>query len=190
MRPNDLIWNYWVNNYLLGNEPPVFDILFWNSDTTRLPARFHSDVLRFYEENPLVKRDALVVLNTPIDLSRVGNEFYVLAGVTDHITPWKACYQSSLLLGGKVEFILSNSGHIQSILNPPGNPKASYFTGTSQPTDPDRWLNQATKHSGSWWENWQAWITQRSGGKKQAPESLGNEDFMPLGKAPGTYVFE
>jgi len=190
MRPNDLIWNYWVNNYLLGNEPPAFDILYWNSDTTRLPAKFHSDLLDFYERNPLAKPGSLSVLGTPIDLSQVTNDFYVVAGITDHITPWKVCYRSSLLLGGKVEFILSNSGHIQSILNPPGNAKASFFTNDARPADPEEWLAQASKQSGSWWERWQTWLTQRSGDKKEAPQTLGSDAYPAIGETPGNYVHE
>ena len=190
MRPNDLIWNYWINNYLLGNEPPALDILYWNSDTTRLAAKLHSDLLTFFEDNPLVHPGALVVLGTPIDLSQIRSDFYVLAGVTDHITPWKACYQSSRLLGGNVEFILSNSGHIQSILNPPGNPKANYFTNSAQPADADEWLAQASKQSGSWWEHWNTWMMEHSGETKPSPETLGNEDYPPIGEAPGSYVYE
>ncbi len=190
MRPNDLIWNYWINNYLLGNEPPALDILYWNSDTTRLAAKFHSDLLTFFERNPLVKPGALVALGTPIDLSQIGTDFYVVAGVTDHITPWKACYQSSQLLGGNVEFILSNSGHIQSILNPPGNPKATFFTNSARPADADEWLAQSNQQSGSWWEHWRTWIMEHSADTKAAPQSPGNQDYPPIGKAPGSYVHE
>jgi polyhydroxyalkanoate synthase len=190
MRPNDLIWNYWVNNYLMGNEPPALDILYWNSDTTRLAAKFHSDLLTLYETNPLVKPGAMVVLGTPIDVSQIETDFYVLAGVTDHITPWKACYQSSRLLKGSVDFVLSNSGHIQSILNPPGNPKAMFFTNPASPADTEAWLAGATKHSGSWWEHWCSWIKTRSAEMKPAPEVEGSDDYPPLTNAPGSYVFE
>ncbi len=190
MRPNDLIWNYWINNYLLGNEPSALDILYWNSDTTRLAAKFHSDLLTFFERNPLVKPGALVVLGTPIDLSQIRTDSYLVAGVTDHITPWKACYQSSQLLGGNVEFILSNSGHIQSILNPPGNSKANFFTNPTQPADPDEWLAQADKQPGSWWEHWRTWIKEHSGDTKAAPQSSGNQDYPSIGNAPGSYVHE
>ncbi|NQD94546.1 class II poly(R)-hydroxyalkanoic acid synthase, partial [Pseudomonas sp. CrR25] len=128
MRPNDLIWNYWVNNYLLGNEPPVFDILYWNNDTTRLPAALHGEFIEMFQTNPLIRTGALEVCGTPIDLKQVTCDFFCVAGTTDHITPWEACYKSAHLFGGKCEFVLSNSGHIQSILNPPGNPKARYMT--------------------------------------------------------------
>ncbi|HLY25411.1 MAG TPA: alpha/beta fold hydrolase, partial [Aggregatilineales bacterium] len=190
MRPNDLIWNYWVNNYLMGNEPPALDILYWNSDTTRLAAKFHSDLLTLFESNPLVHPGALVVLGTPIDVSQIPGDFFVLAGVTDHITPWKACYQSSLLLGGNVEFVLSNSGHIQSILNPPGNPKASFFTNSTRSEDPDEWFAHANKQTGSWWEHWRNWMQTHSGDTKPAPESVGSEEHPPIEMAPGSYVYE
>ncbi|PSS56804.1 class II poly(R)-hydroxyalkanoic acid synthase [Pseudomonas sp. BBP2017] len=190
MRPNDLIWNYWVNNYLLGNEPPVFDILFWNNDTTRLPAAFHGDLIEMFKSNPLTRADALEVCGTPIDLKKVTADIYSLAGTTDHITPWQSCYRSAQLFGGNVEFVLSNSGHIQSILNPPGNPKARYMTGSELPTLASEWQENAHKHTDSWWLHWQAWIAARSGELKKAPTRLGNKSY-PAGEAsPGTYVHE
>jgi polyhydroxyalkanoate synthase subunit PhaC len=189
MRPNDLVWNYWVNNYLLGNDPPAFDILYWNNDTTRLPARMHHELLDMFAQNPLRNPGALEVLGTPIDLSRVGCDTFVLAGITDHITPWKACYMTTQMLGGNTEFVLSSSGHIQSILNPPGNPKAKFYRGSQCPANPDEWLAEAEKRDGSWWEHWRDWIVERSGEKEDAPASLGNERHPPGAKAPGTYVF-
>jgi len=188
MRPNDLIWNYWVNNYLLGNEPPVFDILFWNNDTTRLPAAFHADMIELFKSNPLTRPDALEVCGTPIDLKRVTNDIYCVAGTTDHITPWEACYKSALLFGGQCEFVLSNSGHIQSLINPPGNPKARYMTNSERPTDPKAWQKNATKQADSWWLHWQAWLAERSGDMKKAPARLGNRKYPAREAAPGTYV--
>ncbi len=190
MRPNDLIWNYWVNNYLLGNEPPVFDILYWNNDTTRLPAAFHGELVEMFKTNPLLRPNALEVCGTPIDLSKVTCDLYCVAGTTDHITPWEACYKSALLAGGKVEFVLSNSGHIQSILNPPGNPKARFMTGEDMPSDPKLWQERATKHADSWWLHWQKWITARSGESKKTPSSLGSKKYPAGEAAPGTYVHE
>ncbi|MGH8354648.1 MAG: class II poly(R)-hydroxyalkanoic acid synthase [Pseudomonas sp.] len=188
MRPNDLIWNYWVNNYLLGNEPPVFDILYWNNDTTRLPAAFHADMIDLFKSNPLTRPDALEVCGTPIDLKRVTNDIYCVAGTTDHITPWEACYKSALLFGGNCEFVLSNSGHIQSLINPPGNPKARYMTNSERPSDPKAWQENATKHADSWWLHWQTWLAERSGEMKKAPSSLGNRKYPAREAAPGTYV--
>ncbi|MGH8436594.1 MAG: class II poly(R)-hydroxyalkanoic acid synthase [Pseudomonas sp.] len=190
MRPNDLIWNYWVNNYLLGNEPPVFDILYWNNDTTRLPAAFHGDLIELFKTNPLIRPNALEVCGTPIDLKQVTADIFCLAGTNDHITPWEACYRSARLFGGKIEFVLSNSGHIQSILNPPGNPKARFMTSDQLPTDPKVWQEDATKHTDSWWLHWQAWMAERSGKLKKAPSTLGSKTY-PAGEAsPGTYVHE
>jgi polyhydroxyalkanoate synthase len=191
LRPNDLIWNYWVNNYLLGQEPPAFDVLYWNNDTTRLPAALHSDFLTLYQRNSLARAGALTVCGTPIDVSQITCDAYILAGTTDHITPWQTCYRSSRLLGGgQREFILSNSGHIQSILNPPGNPKASFFSNPEQQASAETWYEGATKHSGSWWEHWKAWLLARSGSQKAAPPSVGNSTYVPLGEAPGMYVYE
>ncbi|MGG7671115.1 class II poly(R)-hydroxyalkanoic acid synthase [Pseudomonas sp. WC2] len=190
MRPNDLIWNYWVNNYLLGNEPPVFDILFWNNDTTRLPAAFHGDLIEMFKNNPLIRPNALEVCGTPIDLKQVTADIFSLAGTNDHITPWKSCYKSAQLFGGKVEFVLSSSGHIQSILNPPGNPKSRYMTGEEMAANADEWQENSTKHTDSWWLYWQAWQAERSGNLKKAPAKLGNKAY-PVGEAsPGTYVHE
>jgi polyhydroxyalkanoate synthase len=190
MRPNDLIWNYWVNNYLLGNEPPVFDILYWNNDTTRLPAALHGEFIEMFQTNPLTRPGALEVCGTPIDLKQVTCDFFCLAGTTDHITPWEACYKSAHLFGGKCEFVLSNSGHIQSILNPPGNPKARYMTNSEMPLDPKAWQESSTKHADSWWLHWQSWLTERSGKTKNAPTALGNKKHPAGEAAPGTYVHE
>ncbi|MFP3677657.1 class II poly(R)-hydroxyalkanoic acid synthase [Pseudomonas sp. SIMBA_041] len=190
MRPNDLIWNYWVNNYLLGNEPPVFDILFWNNDTTRLPAAFHGDLIEMFKSNPLIRPNALEVCGTPIDLKQVTADIYSLAGTTDHITPWKSCYKSAQLFGGKVEFVLSSSGHIQSILNPPGNPKSRYMTSSEMPAKAEDWQENSTKHTDSWWLHWQTWLAERSGKLKKAPTVYGNKTFTAGEAAPGTYVHE
>jgi len=190
MRPNDLIWNYWVNNYLLGNEPPAFDILFWNNDTTRLPAALHGELVEMFKTNPLTRAGALEVCGTPIDLKQVTSDIYCVAGTTDHITPWEACYKSSLLFGGKVEFVLSNSGHIQSILNPPGNPKARFVTNSEPAANAREWQEKATKHADSWWLHWQQWLAERSGKLKKAPAALGSKAFAPGEASPGTYVHE
>src|SRR2546421_5473145 len=175
LRPNDLIWNYWVNNYLIGKDPAAFDVLYWNNDTTRLPAKLHGDLLNLYETNAFTHPGTLEVLGTPIDLSKVTNDAYMTAGITDHITPWQGCYAATQLLGGKVKFILSNSGHIQAILNPPGNPKASYFVNERYSADPEQWLARAQKRSGTWWEDWRNWLGHGSGGEAAAPGEPGNE---------------
>jgi polyhydroxyalkanoate synthase subunit PhaC len=190
MRPNDLVWSYWVNNYLLGENPPAFDILFWNSDTTRLPAKLHSDFLDLVLTNPLRNPGRLELLGTPIDLSKVEQDTYVMAGVSDHITPWQACYATTQLLGGRCEFVLNSSGHVQSVVNPPGNPKATFLHNPHCPPDPDAWLAGAQQQAGSWWEHWREWLVERSGERKTARKSLGSRRHRPGAKAPGTYVFE
>ena len=190
MRPNDLVWNYWVNNYLLGNPPPAFDVLYWNSDTTRLSAGFHSDLLDVFGDELLRRPGAQSILGESIDLSLVNVDKFVVAGVTDHITPWKGVFQSTGLFGGSTEFVLSSSGHIQSLINPPGNPRAKYYLGGSPTGSPDAWLSSAREHSGSWWGHWAGWLADRSGEKQPAPRTLGNERYTPTVAAPGEYVLE
>jgi polyhydroxyalkanoate synthase len=188
MRPNDLIWNYWVNNYLLGKTPPAFDILYWNADSTRLPAALHGDLLDFFKVNPLTRAAGMEVCGTPIDLKQVGLDSFTVAGSNDHITPWDAVYRSALLLGGDRQFVLANSGHIQSIINPPGNPKAYYLENPRLSSDPRAWFHDAQRRDGSWWPLWLEWITPRSGPLKAPRTELGNATYPPLGPAPGTYV--
>ena len=188
LRPNDLVWSYWVNNYLLGKDPPAFDVLYWNNDSTRLPARLHGEFLDLFADNALCHPGRLSLLDTPIDLGRVSADAYVVAGKTDHITPWQGCYAATRLLGGNSEFVLSSSGHVQSVINPPGNPKAAYLRAGELPADPESWLQSASRHPGSWWEHWREWIGARSGGQRRAPTALGSRRYPPLDAAPGTYV--
>ncbi|KRV81282.1 class II poly(R)-hydroxyalkanoic acid synthase [Pseudomonas citronellolis] len=190
MRPNDLVWNYWVNNYLLGKLPPAFDILYWNNDNTRLPAALHGDFLDFFKHNPLARPGAMEICGTPIDLKKVAVDNFHVAGITDHITPWDAVYRSALLLGGDSRFVLSNSGHIQSILNPPGNPKACYFENGKLASDPRAWYYDTQRQEGSWWPVWLAWIQERSGERRPVSFELGNAEHPPMEAAPGTYVHE
>jgi polyhydroxyalkanoate synthase len=190
MRPNDLIWNYWVNNYLLGNAPPAFDVLYWNSDSTRLPARLHADFLDLIATDPFVNPGRLGVRGTTVDMRRIDMDSYVIAGLTDHITPWQGCYRTARLYGPRSTFVLSNGGHIQSLLNPPGNPKASYWTGPAHDMAAEDWLSRAAKAQGSWWPHWLEWIKARSGDLAPAPAGLGGAGHPPLGAAPGTYVME
>ena len=190
LRPNDLIWNYWVNNYLLGKRPPAFDVLFWNNDVTRMPAGLHRDFIQMAVHNTLVTPGATTVLDTPIDLSEITVDSYLVAGIADHITPWHNCYRTTALLGSRPRFVLSTSGHIAALVNPPGNPKASFRVNDALPEDPDAWLEGATSHPGSWWSDWTAWVAERSGGERDAPAELGSADFPPGVAAPGTYVLE
>jgi poly[(R)-3-hydroxyalkanoate] polymerase subunit PhaC len=190
LRPNDLVWNYWVNNYLMGKEPAAFDLLFWNADSTNLPAKLHAGFLDILLRNPLVEADKVAILGTPINLRSVTNDMYILAGMTDHICSWRACHRAARLFGGHVEFVLNSSGHVQSLVNPPGNFKAKYFTNPRLGVDPDLWVKGATEHKGTWWDHWLEWIEKRSGEKRAAPETLGSVHYMPIEPAPGTYVHQ
>jgi polyhydroxyalkanoate synthase len=190
MRPNDLIWNYWVNNYLLGNAPPAFDVLYWNNDTTRLPAQLHADFLDLIDANPFVNAGRRDVRGTPLDMRQVDLDNYVVAGLTDHITPWQGCYNTAKLYGERSTFVLANSGHIQSLLNPPGNPKACFWAGSASAGSAETWLEQTAKQSGSWWPHWLEWIKARSADMTPAPATLGSAQNPPLAAAPGRYVME
>jgi polyhydroxyalkanoate synthase len=191
MRPNDLIWNYWVNNYLLGNKPPAFDILAWNNDTTRLPAKLHADYLDLAQHNPYGNPGAMQIAGEPIDMSKVKVGAYVIGGTTDHITPWQGCYGTARLFGEDSTFVLSNAGHLQSLINPPGNPKSYFYTAAAAASDPETWLqNAGERHSGSWWPHWRQWIQQRSGASQPTPRKLGSSLYPPLYAAPGRYVLE
>jgi polyhydroxyalkanoate synthase len=190
LRPNDLVWLFVANNWVMGNRPPAFDILYWNSDTTRLPAEFHADLLRMFMDNPLKAPGKITALGTPIDMSLMNVPSYVVAGITDHITPWQACYQSKNILRGKMDFVLSSSGHIQSIVNPPTNPKAKYFLNASLPQTAEDWLAGATEHAGSWWDHWAGWYRGHGGGEVSAPLAVGSTQNPAGDPAPGRYVHQ
>ena len=188
LRPNDLVWNYWVNNNLMGNEPPTFDILAWNSDATNLPARLHGQLLSIFTDNLVATPGGIDVLGTPVDLSRVQLDTYVTGALTDHLTPWKGCYRTTQLLPGDSTFVLSNAGHIASLVNPPGNPKAHFFAGPEPGSDPDAWRAGAERRSGTWWEHWSDWVCERSGDERKAPAKLGSRRHKVIEPAPGSYV--
>ena len=187
-RPNELVWNYWVNNYLMGEDPPSFDILAWNADAANLPSGLHTEFLDIFLHNQLTKPGAVNILDTPLDLSSITADAYVTGATNDHLTPWKGCYQTTQLLGGDCTFVLSHAGHIASLVNPPGNPKASYYVGGKPGNDPNAWQEQAEKTQGSWWEHWAIWVNKRAGNEKNAPKTLGNKKFPELDTAPGTYI--
>ncbi|MEI6441140.1 MAG: alpha/beta fold hydrolase [Alphaproteobacteria bacterium] len=192
LRPNDLVWNYVINNYLHGEAPAPFDILFWNNDATNLTATLHSDYLGVYESQPFRNPGKAELAGHTVDLKAVKNDVFIVAGVTDHITPWKACYRTTQLIGSEnVEFVLSQSGHIQALLNPPGNPKSKYFhSKTRPPADIDAWLNGAAEErAGSWWPFWVEWMGERAGDLKAAAKATGNKTYKSLGPAPGQYAF-
>lgn len=188
MRPDDLLFNYVVNNYLLGQRPPAFDILAWNADGTNLPGALHAQFLDIFRDNPLARCGGMAVLGTPVDVSTIKIPVFVTGAVTDHLTPWRGCYRTTQLVGGESTFVLSYSGHIASLVNPPGNPKAHYWVGPDPGPDADAWLAAAEKRQGSWWEPWSEWVTPLSGRRRAAPAGLGSDLHPPVGPAPGFYV--
>jgi polyhydroxyalkanoate synthase len=189
MRPNDLVWNYWVNNYLLGEDPPVFDILAWNADGTSLPARLHQQFLDIFGENLLGEVGRCTFLDAPFDLGVVKIPNFVVGAVNDHLTPWRGTYRTTELLGGDSTYVLSNAGHIASLVNPPGNPKASYYTGPGAgEVDADTWKGGATQVQGSWWSAWADWSADRSGAEVSSSKSVGSASHPALMPAPGAYV--
>jgi polyhydroxyalkanoate synthase len=188
LRPTDLVWNYVVNNYLLGKDPPAFDVLHWNADTTRLAAGLHRDFVEIALDNALVQAGGRTVLGTPVDLGEIDADSYVVAGIADHISPWPDCYRTVHLLGSEPRFVLSSSGHIAAIVNPPGNDKASYRVADGNPRDPQDWLERAGERRGTWWQDWTDWLGRRSGGERPAPERLGGAGHAPIVDAPGEYV--
>lgn len=191
LRPNDLIWNYWVNNYLLGKQPAAFDVLYWNADGTGMTAQFNRDFRKFVEENPLTRAGAMTVKGTHIaDISKFDFDSFVIGAATDHICPWPTAYRSAQMLGERSQFVLGGSGHIQTIVSPPDNPKASYFTNPDKSMPPEEWLRKAHKTTGTWWGRFSKWCSERSGPMVAAPSAPGSARHPSLCKAPGTYVFE
>lgn len=190
LRPNDLIWNYWINNYLQGKQPPRFDILYWNADTTRMAASLHRDFVDAALHNKLARPGGVSVLGTEADLSSITVDSYVVAGSADHICPWVNCYRSGQLLGGKVRFVLSTNGHIAALVNPPGNRKSSYQVSDDNRLDATQWRQTAPTEQGSWWPDYAGWLRDRSGAEKPAPAVLGNAEYRPLEEAPGSYVLD
>jgi polyhydroxyalkanoate synthase len=191
LRANDLIFSYVVSNWLMGQDPPAFDILAWNSDSTRMPSAMHSFYLRsLYMRNELA-RGELELGGQRLSLSAVTGDTYVVGAINDHIVPWHGSYQTVGLLGGSVRYVLSSGGHIAGIVNPP-SPKAWFeaadSAGAANPADPDAWRAAATRHKGSWWEDWTAWSDARAGDLVQPPP-MGSSRFPALADAPGEYVF-
>ena len=185
LRANDLVWSFVVNNYLLGKDPFPFDLLYWNADSTRMPARMHSFYLRnMYINNLLGKPGGIELDGVPIDLGAVKVPSYFISTVEDHIAPWQATYKGAKYLGGPVRFVLGGSGHIAGIVNPPAAKKYHYFTNDALPETPEEWFRGARQIPGSWWEDWQSWIDRQSGGEK-VPARTPQD---PLEDAPGSYA--
>ncbi|VVM95599.1 PHA/PHB synthase family protein [Pseudomonas fluorescens] len=189
LRPNDLVWNYWHNNYLLGEAPPAIDIMAWNADGTRLPAALHSQFLDIFSKNALIEGE-LCVLGSPLQAGSIQCDSYFMAAEADHLTPWQGCYRSAQLFGGERSFVLSNAGHIASLVNPPTNLKARYFTGPAPDIDADDWLAQASEQTGTWWTHWSQWVIDRAGAERNAPKTAGSKRFPVLEAAPGRYIHE
>jgi polyhydroxyalkanoate synthase len=188
LRANDLIWSFVVNNYLLGKEPFPFDLLYWNSDSTRMPAAMHSFYLRkMYKENRLVQPGGIMLKETPIDLRSIKVPTYMISTRDDHIAPWKSTYAATQLYSGPTKFVLSASGHIAGVVNPPEAHKYCYWTNTRKPKDADAWLKNAEQHEGSWWPDWQKWVSKFSGGTTAA-RVPGDNGTPVLDEAPGSYV--
>ncbi|HEX8009927.1 MAG TPA: class I poly(R)-hydroxyalkanoic acid synthase [Casimicrobiaceae bacterium] len=191
LRPNELVWNYVVSNYLKGRTPPAFDLLYWNSDSANLPGPMYAYYLRnMYLDNRLREPGALTMCGEAVDLSRVSMPTYVYASREDHIVPWRTAYRTIELLGGDVGFVLGASGHIAGVVNPPEKNKRNYWTNGLLTDDPDDWLARAQSHSGSWWPHWAAWLAEHAGTRRLAPRHPGNARHRPLAPAPGTYVRE
>jgi len=188
LRANDLIWSFVVNNYLLGKDPFPFDLLYWNSDSTRMPAKMHTFYLRnMYIRNKLREPGGITLAGVPIDLSRVDIPTYFISTVEDHIAPWKSTYLGAELLSGPVRFVLGGSGHIAGIVNPPAANKYWYWTNEKLHDSADEWLTTAEKHEGSWWSDWGSWLSG-FGGEKVPARVPGTGGLKVLGDAPGTYA--
>jgi len=188
LRANDLIWSFVVNNYLLGRDPFPFDLLYWNSDSTRMPAAMHSYYLRnMYMKNRLTQPGGLTLCDVPIDVTRIEAPAYFISTIEDHIAPWRSTYSGAKLLKGPVRFVLGGSGHIAGIINPPAANKYCYWTGNKLNADADRWLKNATQHPGSWWSDWGDWVS-KYGGAKVPARIPGGGKLRIIENAPGAYV--
>ena len=188
LRANDLVWSFYVDNYLLGKEPPALDLLFWNSDPTNMPAAMHTFFMRnMYIENRLREPGGLTLAGEAIDVTRVTTPSYVLSAVEDHIAPWKTTYRTTRIFAGPVEFVLGGSGHIAGVINPPAKRKYGYRTAPDTPASPDAWLAGARGHEGSWWPHWDRWLKRFGGG--EVPARVPGAGGLPaIGDAPGSYV--
>jgi polyhydroxyalkanoate synthase len=193
LRPNDLVWNYVESNYLKGEEPPPFDLLYWNSDSTNLPGPMFCYYLRnMYLENKLLIPGRLSVGGDPVDLGRVQMPTFIYASREDHIVPWASAYVTTGLINtGKRSnnrFVLGASGHIAGVINPPAKKKRSYWTNDDLPVAADQWLAEATEHPGSWWTEWAEFLASHAGEMAPAPKKYGNTRYKPIEPAPGRYV--
>ena len=190
MQPESLIWNTWVDYYLLGKEPPSSEVMFWMNDQVNLPEKLYSEQLDIMLHNPLPKAGEFPLLDVPVDLKRLTMDCYLVGAYYDHIMPWRAVYRSRALLGGSTEFVLTNGGHITPCITTLDNPRSRYFTGGGTPASHDAWLENAREHTGAWQSHWASWLKSRSGKRVPAPKKPGNTHYQPLAAAPGTYVHQ
>ena len=189
LRANDLVWNYVINNYLKGETPPAFDLLYWNGDSSNLPGPWYVYYLRnMYLDNKLRESGALTMAGAAIDLSRIRIPAYVYASRDDHIVPWRSAYRTTQLLGGDCAFVLGASGHIAGVINPPHPPRRNYWTNDLVTETADDWLERAVSIPGIWWPHWHAWLAGHGGARHAAPRHTGNVLYPPLAPAPGEYV--
>ena len=188
LRSNDLIWSFYVNNYLLGREPLPFDLLYWNSDSTRMPAKMHSTYLRkMYLENAFKDKGGLVVGDVPIDISSIDTPAYFISTEDDHIAPWISTYAGAQLFNGPVRFVLGKSGHIAGIVNHPDSGKYGYYTGGDVNVSAEQWYENVESYEGSWWPDWDKWLKASSGSKVPARKP-GGDKLQAIEEAPGSYV--
>ncbi len=188
MRENDLIWSFVVNNYLMGREPMAFDLLYWNSDSTRMPAAMLIYYLKeFYQQNRLREPGGLILDGIPLNVADIKTPAYIMAAKEDHIAPWQSCYPGTQLLAGPKKFVLAASGHVAGVVNPPASRKYGHWTSAKRPEDPERWLESAAWHEGSWWPDWYRWLSRKAG-KKIPARQVGDGKLTPIEPAPGSYV--
>jgi polyhydroxyalkanoate synthase len=190
LRPTELVWSFYVNQWLMGDAPPTFDLLYWNADSTRVPAGAYRDYVRQFKDNPLPQPGAASALGTPVDLARVKTDAFIVAGQRDHITPWPACYRTTQMLGGESEFVLASAGHVATVVSAPSTTRASFRAGRPNGLSPEEFLRETPSQDGSWWPSWTTWLRQRSGERRPAPESVGSLAHPPLDPAPGRYVHQ
>ena len=188
MRPNDLVWRYLIDEWLLGRKPPAFDIMFWNADGQGMPAQFAYDMTAMSLENSLLKPGGMNLLGAELDLSAVDIPTYHIAGLTDHISPWKGCYAGARVMGGEKKFVLTPTGHVQSIIYPMGKPRAAFWTGPNLDLTPEAWQESAERTDDSWWSDWVDWILENADGERPAVPAAGSAKYPPIMPAPGRYV--
>ena len=190
LRPDDLVWSFWVNNNILGRQPPPLDVLYWDNDPTRVPARLHSDFIDIFRQDVFRQSGRQVLFGRPMDYSVVDVPTYFVGGLEDYLMPWRGIYRAVNAFGGQNRFVLSTSGHVQSILRPPSLAGTEFFVNTRHPANPDHWLRDADRRAGTWWADWSDWLRCHAGKEQKAPKEPGCPAFPPICPAPGTYAKE